>query len=301
VTIGIAAAGAGAAAAIVAALHSAETIASGAIGGFVSLAAIAGDRLHHAEAQAGGTQALFPAGTPDWVAQASCAVLMSSGPHRPAPLLQFTPGDAVVGLVTGHRFPNMAGRDGHPINLTALQHMRDGLSPQAAVDEVAGANPEADAGLLAITPDGRIGLKDCDYLEQFADRGHAMLTGAGGAVAVTHNGIAPYRGLAMTLAEIALSRMTPPAASLRRIEIRAGIPLRDGPHNAVEIDDQNRVVALWVRNPALTRGTNSFGLGYRADVIGGQGAQLQYEPYMVSEDGILSSIDGSDSAWLTIA
>lgn len=299
-TIGIAAHGGGAAAAIVAALSAAEGFASGAIGGFVSLAAIVEGRVEHAEVQVGGAAALFPNGAPTWLAASRCAVLMSSGPNRPAPLAQFTPGDGRVGLVTGHRFPNANGRDGQPLNRAALALMSHGREPQAAVDAVALANPEADAGLLAVTTDGRIGLRDCQYLDQFADRGHATLTCPTGIVAVTHNGIAPYRGLALTVAELGLRLLSPPTVDPPRIEIHAGIPLRIGARNAVEVDGDGRATSLIVSNPTLMLGTNSFGLGYRAEVRGANGHHLQYEPYMVSENGVLLSIDGAASAWVTV-
>ena len=300
-TIGVAACGAGAAAAIVSALSAVEGFATGAIGGFVSLAAIVGERIERAEVQAGGAMALFADGQPPWLTQARCAVLMSSGPNRPAPLAQFTPGDPAIGLVTGHRFPNMTDRQGRPFNQSALVLIGSGLDPQAAVEAVALANPEADAGLLAITPDGRIGLKDTSYLDQFVDRGHALLTAPAGVVAVTHNGIVPHRGLAMVAAELALQHLTPPQTDQRRIEVRAGIPLRIGSRNAVEVDGYGEVTGLLVSNPKLMRGKNSFGLGFRAEVIGVAGHRLHYEPYMVSEDGVLRSIDGAESATLAIA
>jgi hypothetical protein len=299
-TIGIAACGPGAADAILSALMAVETFASGAIAGFVSLAAIVEDRIERVEIQTGGATALIAAGSPQWLADSRCAVLMSSGPNRPPPLAQFTPGDAAIGLVTGHRFPNAHDRDGHPLNRTALALMGRGLEPQAAVDAVATANPEADAGLLAISADGRIGLKDCAYLDQFADRSHATLSSPAGIVAVTHNGIVPYRGLASIVADLALERMSPPPTELRRIEVRAGIHLRIGPRNAVEVDDNGCATGLLISNPLLMRGTNSFGLGYRAEVVGAPGQRLQYEPFMVAQDGVLLSIDGTTGAWLAI-
>ncbi len=51
---------------------------------------------------------------PTVFAHARHAALMSSGPNRPSPLAQFTPGDARVGLVTGHRLPNTVGAGGDP-------------------------------------------------------------------------------------------------------------------------------------------------------------------------------------------
>lgn len=299
-TIGIAAVGPGAASAILEALRTVETIGRGAIGGFVSLAAVDNGRVERAEAQNGGALALFGNSPPDWLTSARCAVLMSSGPNRPDPLSQFTPGDPATGLVTGHRFPNAPDGRGRPLNLAVLQLMSQGLGPQAAVDRVAEENPQADAGLLAITPSGHIGMCDCAYLEQFADRGHAILTCPQGAVAVMHNAIAPHRGLALVAADVALTMLHAPATEPVQIVLRAGVPLRHGQHNAVEVDASGHVTGLTVTNPELLTGTKSFGMGYRAAVTGARaGYCLQYEPYMVSRDGILQSIDGAGIGWLT--
>ena len=84
-TIGIAASGPHAAKAIIAALAAVEAIGTGAIGGFVSLAAISGGVLHRAQTQTGGGRALFEGPTPPHFLEANLAVLMSSGPNRPAP------------------------------------------------------------------------------------------------------------------------------------------------------------------------------------------------------------------------
>ncbi|MFP4126312.1 MAG: DUF6963 family protein, partial [Alphaproteobacteria bacterium] len=121
-TIGIAATGAGAGLAVFAALRAVERVGRGAIGGFASFVAISeAGELVQAETQRGGTATLFVDGEatgvapPAAVAQARFAAVMSSGPDRPPPLARFTPGDAAVGLVSGHRLPNMPGVDGAPL------------------------------------------------------------------------------------------------------------------------------------------------------------------------------------------
>ena len=126
-TIGIAVYGPMAGLATFKALQAVERVGRGAIGGFASFVAITADgALLRSETQRGGTATLFTAGEticalpPQAFAEAPWAALMSSGPDRPAPLSQFTPGRAGVGLVSGHRLPNMPGADGLPINRAVL-------------------------------------------------------------------------------------------------------------------------------------------------------------------------------------
>ena len=115
-TIGIAAYGPNAGQAIIDALRAAEVVGHGAISGFVSMVVIGEDgELHRIETQRGGTQGLLKGGEmPTHFMRARHAALMSSGPDRPSPLAQFTPGDARAGLVTGHRLPNTVGAAGSP-------------------------------------------------------------------------------------------------------------------------------------------------------------------------------------------
>lgn len=299
-TIGIAAAGVGAGLAIVQALRAVESIGQGAVGGFVSLAAISDGRIERLETQQGGAQALLADDPPAWLRASHCAVLISSGPNRPAPLAQFTPGDAAVGLLTGHRFPNAPDHTGTPLNLSALELMRRGEHPQHAVDRVANQNPTADAGLIAIAPDGRIGLRDFDYLDQFTDRGHATLSASAGSVAVLHNAIMPYRGLALVAAEVALDALGLPMQTTPHLELRVGLPLRVGPRNAVEVDPAGAVVGLVVSDLKLLTGTHTFGLGYHPPILGTPGKSwLRYEPFLVSKNGVLQSVDGQ--AHLSVA
>src|SRR3546814_1161836 len=70
--------------------------------------------------------------------------------------MQFTPAEAAVGMVTGHRLPNTPGVDGRPLNLAVLARLQQGETPRQAVEEVLAANPEADAGLIALACDGSL-------------------------------------------------------------------------------------------------------------------------------------------------
>jgi hypothetical protein len=158
-TIGIAAWGPDAGHAVFAALTAAEKVGRGSIGGFAVFVAITGDgRVIRAETQRGGTATLFLNGEttgtnpPDEAGAAPLAALMSSGPDRPEPLAQFVVADGRAGLVTGHRLPNAAAVSGRPLNAEILELMRTGSAPADAVRQVLEANPHADAGVIAASP-----------------------------------------------------------------------------------------------------------------------------------------------------
>src|SRR3546814_1977272 len=98
--------------------------------------------LFRSDTQRGGTATLVGAkGTPPPAfASARLVALISSGPDRPEPLMQFTPADAAVGMVTGHRLPNTPGVDGRPLNLAVLARLQQGETPRQAVEAVLAAN-----------------------------------------------------------------------------------------------------------------------------------------------------------------
>lgn len=237
-TIGIAASGPMAGLAVYRGLRAVETVGRGAIGGFVSLVAIAEDgTLAEAYTQRGGALALFGGeGPPPWIAQARLAGLMSSGPDRPEPLIQFTPADPAVGIVTGHRLPNMPGPSGEPPNLHALRLMAAGASPEEAVLRALEAAPEADAGLIALDLDGRIALGDAPPVLARDDRGRALVEDpeSGLRVGVLHNTIYPIGGLAALAAGTAVDAVLPGDAAPEAFRL-IGLTVRPGPEHAAHI------------------------------------------------------------------
>jgi hypothetical protein len=305
-TIGIAAFGDRAGQAVIEGLAAAEAVGRGALHGFVALVAIGRDgRLHRAEVQDGGARALLAGGpVPDHIADAQLVGLMSSGPNRPMPLSQFTPADPEVGLVTGHRFPNARGVRDRPLNLEVLELMRQGFDPQAALARVIADNPQADAGFIALSRDGRLHAENTPYLLGFGDAGKAVgRIGDGKAgVEVLHNAISPHGSLAGLVVEVVLSVMGSPRAPDSVAAFRAGVPLFLSDENAVHLDDAEQVQAIATRDKRYGFGSWSFGLGYRARVYRQNvlvGSAL-YEPFLTAEDGRIASIDGGSSINLPI-
>jgi hypothetical protein len=298
-TIGIAAYGPDAGRAVVRALAAVEAVGRGAIGGFVSAVALTAEgNLVRAETQRGGSIALFGGdrALAEAFATARIAALMSSGPDRPSPLSQFTPAHADVGLVTGHRMPNMIGASGLRLNDEVLGLMSSGLSPEAAVERVLEQNPDVDAGFIALAIDGRMHLADTAYVRERGDRGSRLVTlpDASATVGVIHNAILPHRPLAMLATEVALDIMAPRDRPTGWITLGRGVPLMPGEQNSVHVDESGLVHRIVVANPALLIGRCDLGVGFETPVINRQGpfAVTLYEPYLVSRDGVIQSVDG---------
>ena len=302
-TIGIAAHGPNAGLAVVRALAAVEAVGRGAIGGFVSLVALTADgKVLRAATQEGGSGALLrngARGIPGAIGAATTAGLMSSGPDRPEPLSQFTPADAGVGLVTGHRMPNTIGVNGLNLNDEVLALMREGLGPEEAVGRVVAANPEVDAGIIALAPDGRLHAANTQHVARRGDAGQALRGSPedGAVVAVLHNAIHPHRPLALLAAEVAMDVMQPEDRPDGWITFRQGVRLAPGPANAVDVGADGAVETIIVENPKFLDGRWSLGIGYETRVMRGAKpvAVVLYEPYMVVEAGQLCTIDGQTS------
>jgi len=312
-TIGIAATGPCAGLAVFRALRAVERVGRGAIGGFASFVCItAAGELVRAETQRGGTATLFVDGEatgvepPATVAEARFAAVMSSGPDRPAPLAQFTPGDAAVGLVTGHRLPNMPGVDGAPLNLAVLARMRAGAPASAAAEAELARNPDADAGIITVDLAKGLFAGNTDLVASRGDLGFALerdaATGAG--VAVLHNAIHPASGLAPLAAAVALDAMNPPDRADFHIVVTAGTPVVAGAANALVLGEGERVARIEVTRRAFLSGTaegaviGPDAVVRRGDTVLGRPTS---EPYGVVSDGRIRSLSGVDTVRLGVS
>ena len=299
-TIGIAAFGPQAGAGVLAALRAVEGVGRGAIGGFVSLAALTEDgRLLRATCQQGGAGALFTDAPPDDILAAPLVGLISSGPNRPEPLAAFVAAEPGVGLVTGHRMPHTPAADGVPLNAHVLRKMKQGADPQSAIDRVIARFPEMDAGFLAVSVDGRIGLGSMPGVLSRRDHGAGMLEdGAGPArVASIHNAIQPHRLIALAANEVALDTMLRPAARAAWVTIPAGVALAFAPEARILVGPDGVAQRILHPHRPFLSGEWSVGLGERVAVVadGAQLGWLGYEPYLVVSDGRVLSVDGQDA------
>lgn len=300
-TIGIAVSGPMAGLAVFRALRAVESVSRGAIGGFVSFAAISADGLVRAETQRGGTRTLFTQGEttgtepPAGVAEATLAVLMSSGPDRPTPLSQFTPGNAAVGLVTGHRLPNVPVPGGRPANEEVLAMMAAGADPDAAA-ALLDAHPRADAGVIALARDGRMAFRNTARVNRRDDIGSALVTdpASGLTVGVIHNAIFPVAPLAMLAVAAAIDTVAPADRWDCEVLLEAGLPLGVAEEPAILVED-GVVTAITVDEPAwlgprwdgaaIPRGCPVTEAGR---ILG----RIAFEPYCVAREGRLVSMSG---------
>lgn len=311
-TIGIAVSGPMAGLAAFMALRAVERVARGAVGGFVSFVVITEDgRLLAADTQRGGTTTLFTdaeaTGTlpPPAFATAHLAGLMSSGPNRPEPLIQFTPADRAAGIVTGHRLPNMPGGAGLPLNVAVLERLRRGETAQQAVEAELAANPRADAGIIALARDGTLFAGDSALVRQRSDRGGHLAEDptTGARCAVLHNAIFPVEALAQLAAAVALDTMAPVDQADFHVRVAAGTRLELGEAACLHLGAGERVARIVVADPAWL-GAHHHGAALQqgaavrrnGDLIG----RVVFEPYCVAENGILLSLSGLDEAIISV-
>jgi hypothetical protein len=307
-TIGIAVTGTNAGLAAFRALAAVEKVARGAIGGFVSFVAITGDgQLARAETQRGGTTTLFVEGEttgappPAAIATARFAALMSSGPDRPEPLAQFTPGDPTLGLVTGHRLPNMPGAGANrPLNEATLAQLASGLDAKGAVEVELARHPEADAGLIVLDREGRIHAQNSAFVAGRGDLGEAFAEdpAIGHRVAVLHNAIHPIDGLAGLAAGVAMDCMAPPDRADFMVVLEAGMGLELGSTDALHVDAANRIVGITVTQHAwLGQRRDGAVVNFATPVLqdGRLVGRTTNEPYCVTEAGRLVSMSGQPS------
>lgn len=316
-TIGIGVMGPKAGLAAFEALAAVERVGRGAIGGFVSFVAITADgELHRAETQRGGTSTLFTDAEctgvppPPEIANAPIAGLMSSGPDRPTPLSQFTPGAAGAGIVTGHRLPNMpgpgsSGSDGVPLNQAVLARMQAGEPAGPAAAAVLEQNPEADAGIIALGIDGDSFVGNTAHVARRGDLGQAVLhePTIGATIAVLHNAIHPHRALAELAAEIALDVMAPMDRLDFRIRVGTEALLELGSENAIHVDHDGNAQHITVTQASwLGPSRDGAVIDFAATVR--QGDRLIghtiAEPYCVVEHGKLISLSGGDHAMIGV-
>ncbi len=303
-TIGIGIAGPRAGLAVWHALRAVEAVGRGMIGGFVSMAALsANGEVLRAETQRCGSAGLFPGGSPPpaRIAEARGAVLMSSGPDRTEPLSQFTPARADVALITGHRLPNMPGGEGRPLNTVLLERIGAGEPAEAALAALLEENPQADAGLIAVTPDGGIVLGNSALVGQRTDAGSLRTQGAGLHIAVLHNAIFPVVGLAAIAAGAAMDAAAPGDAHDLSLQLEAGLALKLADTASLEADHRDIVRAITVTHPGWLSPHWQGAVALRDTVVHRNGwvlGRLVTECYCVAREGILVSCDGQQRAKL---
>lgn len=261
-TIGVAANGQNAGAAVRAAVLGAELLGRGAIGGFAVFAILdEHGRVRHRVTQRGGIEALNLSET--WL-KTQHAAAISSGPDRPEPLEQFLPGLDNIGLVTGHRLPNTPGVNEIPLNQAVLARLAAGERPQEAVAAVLRSAPEADAGIIAINAAGEIGIGNSARVLRRPDCGRAERTSDGSSVALLHNSIFSQGPLGERLIDLAWSCLTGELTDTRLLYLRDPVPAHVSSVDRVHVTGDGTITAVESANLRLqsaNRRTTAIYLG----------------------------------------
>lgn len=306
-TIAIGVAGPKAGLAAFTALKMAERVAQGSIGGFVTFAALSEDgQLLRFDTQRGGASTLFTLGEqtgvepPEEVATAVAAALIASGPNRPEPLSQFVPGDAAVGLVTGHRLPQSIGVDGRPLNRAALENLAAGQAPDLAIKSVLDANPNADAGLIAINRAGRVASYNSARVRARHDVGQERRENAAvnAEVEVLQNSIKPCPSVAALAADWAMAVMVGEPAVDGTITIRAGTMVELGESPLIEVDGEGIATRLVTTDAQVLAGHHICAPIYAGSPIRQGDKELGrslLEPITELVDGRITSLIGRDT------
>nr|WP_319384314.1 hypothetical protein [uncultured Roseibium sp.] len=247
---------------------------------------------------------LFQGAFPENMLGAPFAALISSGPNRPVPLAQFVAAKPGVGLVTGHRFPQMPADDGIPLNTHVLAAMERGQSPQMAIDAVIDRFPDHDAGFVAVSIDGTIAAGNMPAVLLRRDHGCAARTllNPPVSVATIHNAIHPIRVLADMINDVVLEEMLRHPAADHWIIATQGIRLTKGERAEIYIDHDDKAVRMV--HPQAIRHADPvpFGLGDQVRIIrnGQFVGWLGYEPFMIVKDGVIMTMDGKPSLDLPV-
>ena len=304
-TICIAAYGSCAGKAVLSALAAVESVASGAIGGFVSAVAMDDHQCFRAETQNGGVDQLEYMRCRTTFENAYIAGLISSGPNRPAPLSAFLPAEPGVGLVTGHRSPSIVCDSGEPLNLQILNNLKAGMSSYEAVDTIVSANPEADAGFVAMNCEGIAYAGNTPEVQRRPDIGIARLIRQSASVLTMHNAIRPIKPLAELAANIAMETLCPQFTDIKTAYLFQGCEVIEGPETAIYIDNEFQVTRIIVTQSLRNKQNElniALNLGYQPTVYVEkyQIGFLIHEPYLLISNGQLYSANGQSFIELSV-
>ena len=316
-TIAIVASGPNAGLAVFKALEAAERVGGGSIGGFAHFYAMSGDgKIHFVNNFGrGGSRTLFIEGEttgtppPPDLAGARLAGVISSGPRVPNasdPTAGRYPnaGDR-VGFVVGHRIPMAPGRAGLPVNHQAFALLQQGGKPADIVRRIFEENPEVDAGLILAAANGAVAGANSRLLQSRSDLGYARgedrITGA--VVETMFNEIHPRLAVEQVVVDAALEAMAGFRKPDFEIEVRAGLEVKRGPEELVEIDDNGVVTRIATTHAGWLTGHQWAVVPYLGSRVLRDGATVGYtinEPLAELRDGLLVTVSTQRAMKLSV-
>jgi hypothetical protein len=306
-TIGVIIRGPHAGAALVKCMASIEKIASGSIGGFVSLVVLRrGAQPVFYECQTGGVNALFGVDAsrnlPSELMESDRAALISSGPNRPEPLHRFLSWDKTGNMVSGHRFPHTKTSKGIPLNESALGILRAQGCDQQALVELLQDNATLDAGLVAMDSAGHIFQGDTNRVQVRGDTASLVFDTQDYAFAITLNSIRPPMLIVNLLGEKFKQQLDIDDRPVLCVSAMASITAAKD--KSVEINDVNEVININTPETCWFSPCNEGALIETGTPITRQGVpvgRIQDEPYVITTNGKIESLSGLKSICLRYA
>lgn len=298
-TIGVVATGSNIAHDVVRAFKAIESIASGAIGGFVTMVVSTQDgKNHYFETQNGGVTSLYEQVLS--LENANQIGLISSGAYRPTPLSRFLAWDDDGNIVSGHRFPQLESINGLPLNKELLTVIQEQGIQSLPLNSLLAANPSIDAGYVATDKKGKLFQADCEFVQQRKDRYALCERKDDRSIAITLNSISPAKQVAEMICRIAMDK---PEAS-QSIKLDLGAIINTSRDNAIHVDACNKVTSI------ETCDKNSLSPSYEGPLfVAGTPVYLSGElqgfvvdePYTRCSGGKIQFLCGADEVELSMA
>lgn len=298
-TIGVVATGKDVAHKVVQVFRAIEPIATGAIGGFVTMVVItdSGD-IHYFETQNGGVSELCE----DVLAISNTTQigLISSGAYRPGPLSRFLAWDKEGNIVSGHRFPQSSDSTGVPLNQRLLQTIQEfqGINNSRLTDLI-NINPTVDAGFIATDKQGNLFQADTMFVQRRPDTFTLCKQDRNRSVGVTMNSIASAEQVARLICDIVMAE----DKASPRITLGADATIVASKREAINITASNRVISVETDDPGyfLDKHEGSlFIVGTPVYRLGELVGFVKEEPYVLCNFGQIKFLCGSEEVLLSI-
>ena len=192
--------------------------------------------------------------------------------------------------------PHTEGKDKISLNSMVLAEMESGKDPQTAIDYVLNQYPNADAGFLAASVNGRMGIGNCKPVLARGDKGMAILNVKSRTVkiATIHNAIQPHSLISTLSNQVGKDKMCHQGGPEHWITIKSGITVKSGTTAQVHVDSSRMVKNIVIQNNLFLNDSCAVGLGDIVEVLshGVRLGWLGYEPFMTLLNGQVVEIDG---------
>ena len=298
-TIGLLVRGKNSGQALVSTMCAIESIAQGAIGGFVSL--LTWHKEHgtkHFECQNGGISSLLKEPLPEEILGCQRIMMISSGANRPTPLDRFLAWDPLGNMVSGHRFPQSKA-NGQPLNQKILNILQAQGADQTALEKLLAEFPSLDAGYVAMDASGQVIQANCDRVSQRNDIGQGQFESQNYAYSFTFNSIEPVS----VVTELLTQRLHQTLQAINRPKLLLDADTRICESHLLQanVDKNMRVTEVLTPDSHWFDDFSEGALIETGMSIFREGKLLGYalnEPYTLVKKGRIESLTGEKSIFL---